>query len=341
MNCKYISSRLLFRHLKYISIFLFCSVVFLPAYVLAANMCVGTDNNLMKDIKRIACATSDLQEAVQKDDLLKKLANINFFASNDDPKDIVRGVEVLTATNQALKDRVTDFHEEQIDSGKMPYTVSVTAYPSEVKRGSCAKKYKTIDVVSDSMDYRAIEGKTPRSFEVRYDPKEEEFFMCENTNLSRSQRERTYCVNVKACKRACIGMDEDSCKDDCNRAFRECKGALLVSCSSADKKGAVTADKANEECLSLDDYSDLSKELFLGDGWFSHSNPALEQNCPAGCSYYTQTVQRVFEKDEDACSDNYVIVHCGPKKKESEYNLNIREVNNLCTDFNFSGCTAY
>ena len=331
-----LGSKILFRHFKYVGIFLFYSTGFLPFYVFGANMCVGTEAPIIADIQNIACATEDLQTAVQKDDLLKKVANINFFASDSDPRDIVRGVEVLSAGNKALKDKITDFHEARIDSGKMPYTVSITAYPSQVEKGSCAKKYKTIDVVSGSTGYKAIKGKTPRSFEIRYNPAKEGFFMCENTNLPYQERVRAYCINPRTCKKACGGANED-CKEDCNDHFKDCKDALFVSCHISDKKGAVTADKA---CLSLDDYDDLSKELFLGSGWFSFSNPALEQNCPDGCSYYTQTIQRVFEKDDDACSDNYVIVHCGPKKKVSKYNLNIREIKNLCTDFDFSGCNV-
>ena len=319
-----------------------------------ANMCPGAESSTIAQVKQIACATEDLQEAVSKDDLLKKVADVNFFSSNSDPRDVVRGVEVLSANDQSLKDRVSDFHNDQVESGRTPYTVSITAYPSKVKKGSCPKKYQTITVGANSMDYRAIPKTSPRRFEVRYNPEKKEFFMCENTNLSHSKRVKNYCIDSNLCKKSCFGPDSADCKRDCDDKFRSCKSALFPSCSYADKQGAVTADNT---CLSLDNYQELSKELFLGSGWLSFSNPALEQNCPDGCSYYTQTIQRVFSKEAKAvksrrqktkktgkkrtCSDSYVIVHCGPKKLSSDYNLNIREIKNLCTDFNPAGCTVY
>ena len=360
MNSEYINSRLLFQYLKYIIVFLFCSVGFLPFYVFGLDICPGKEVPLIADMQKVVCATEDLQLAVQED-LLRKMAKQAFDAIGDDPRDLVRGVEPLSSNNQALTDKVSQFHEDRIDSGKMPYTVNTTAYPVNWKEGSCSKKYKTIEAVgkdykvikgkkptSFDIRYTPIKGKTPRSFEVRYDPKEEEFFMCENTKLSYKKRVKAYCGYSKGCKNACSGSEQ--CEDACDDS-KNCKDALFISCHQADKKGAVTTDKA---CLSLDDYNDLSKELFLGSGWFSFSNPALEKNCPDGCSYYTKTIQRVYQKGQDACSDNYVVVHCGPKKEKSKYkneegerekdylyNLNIKEITNLCTDFDLiSGCSV-
>ena len=75
----------------------------------------------------------------------------------------------------------------------------------------------------------------------------------------------------------------------------------------------------------------------------------LMKYCPSNCSYYTQTVQRVWKtiiqkkktvgrkqkkiEETGYCSDNYIIVHCGPKKEGKKYNLNIREITSLCSDF--------
>ena len=51
--------------------------------------------------------------------LFKKLEQIRiFFSSNDDPRDIVRGVKVLKAFDRELTDRVEDFHEERIKKWK-------------------------------------------------------------------------------------------------------------------------------------------------------------------------------------------------------------------------------
>ena len=316
-------------------------VAFLPLSAMGVAQCPHQKDSLFAEMRSIACATQDLQIAVRKNDLLKKIANINFFSINNDPRDVVRGVEVLSSTSYALKDRITNFHENQLDSGRNAYTISITTYPAKVKKDSCGKEYKTIDVNTGSMNYRAIEGKIPRSFGVRYNPNKKEFFMCENTDLSRSKREETYCINIQSCKSACINANNRAaCNEDCDKTFTDCKQALLVSCLHADNQGSVTTDKA-KACLSFDDYNNLSKKLFLGSGFFSFSNPALEQNCPDGCSYYTHTLQRVFVKNKKACSDNYVIVHCGPQKDSSDYNLNIREVKNLCTDFNSSGCSVF
>ena len=379
MNSEYINSRLLFRYLNYISIFLFYSIGFLPFYVFGANMCIGTEDGIIADMKKITCATEDLQTAVQED-LLKRVAQLSYDASGDDPRDLVRGVESLSSSSQDLPERVNQFHEDRISAGKVPYTVDITAYPVNWKENSCSKKYKTIEATgknyksikgriprSFDVHYTPVKGKTPRSFEVRYNSKKKKSFMCENTNLSDKQRERNYCNYSKGCKSACGGSE--ACENVCTES-ENCKNALFISCHQADKKGAVTTDKA---CLSLDDYNDLSKELFLGSGWFSFSNPALEKNCPDGCSYYTKTIQRVYKKQVEVkqqgsrtqkkkkkkvwktCSDSYVIVHCGPKKektrfvnKEGEderdylYNLNIKKVTDLCADFDLgSGCSVF
>lgn len=339
MNSEF-NSRLLFQYFKFVSVFLLYGISFVPFYAFGVDTCPGNEVPIIADIQKIACATEDLQVAVQND-FLKKMAKLNYDASGGDSRDLVRGVEPLSSKNQDLTERVSQFHEDRISAGMMPYTVSTTAYPVNWKENSCSKKYKTIEPTgkdyknikgkaprSFDVSYNPVKRKVPRSFEVRYNSDEEEFFMCENTDLSDQKRAKLYCGSSK-----------------------DCKDALFISCRYADKKGAVTTDKA---CLSLDDYNDLSKELFLGSGWFSFSNPALEQNCPDGCSYYTKTVQRVFVKDKEACSDNYVIVHCGPEKEKSKfkneegerekdylYNLNIKEITNLCTDFDLiSGCSV-
>jgi len=218
---------------------------------------------------------------------------------------------------------------EAYQKAQKDYTVSITSYPSEVKKNSCAK-HKSIDFKSSDKMEKNKEGnaksgdisnirvdyvtypklKKPLFFKVRkYKGK---FIMCEETDYTYKDRLSLRCGT------------EDLHTD----AYDECNKALTPSCSEIDSKGGVRSSQST--CVSLDDFNDLSKSLLL-------SNQALEwKNCPADCSYYTQTLQRVYKKQlnkGDYCSDNYLIVHCGPKKTKSKYNLNIREIKNLCSDF--------
>ena len=143
------------------------------------------------------------------------------------------------------------------------YSVVVTAYPSEVNKGSCPEKYQTITVGDDNMDYQAVPNKPPRKFGVRYNPEKNKFVMCEYTDLSDREREKAYCFGSQDCRRR-------KGPEYCRKKRRRCKDELLVACNDADEKGYVST---NQKCLSLATYKELSTEL-LGASLVSFSNPA-------------------------------------------------------------------
>ena len=278
----------------------------------AATPC-RSQYGLMSDLKGIACVTSDLRTAVQKDNLLRKMSDINFFSSMS-PADIVRSVETLSFFNRSLTDKIKETHESYQESGVDSYTLSITSYPSDVKKGSCSR-HKTIDFNPDISNvsfpnYSVVPGKEPRSFQVgTYKGKS---VICERTKVPYKQRVKAFC-----------GKPPDKLSEH-NSEYGKCKRNVPISCFSR------TVNEINEgRCISLETFANLSGNLLL-------FNRALERKyCPAGCSYYTQTVQSVYKKQGgsgDYCSDSYLIVHCGPKKDASSYNLNIREVNSLCSD---------
>ena len=279
--------------------------------------------DIVQEVRDITCVHADLRTAVQRDDLLRKVSAINVFDSLHS-NDIVRSVKTLSLFNRSLTDRISDTHEEYQDSGRNNYTVSITSYPAQVKKNSC-QKHKTIDFEPSSSDrsqktaiknnqnvhaiyadYAVITGKIARSFQTR--KQSGKLILCENTTLSYEKRLRIYC-----------GQSPNSrCKKDLNK---------IPSCADIDRKKTKN-HPGQSLCVTLDNFSDLSKDLLM-------KNTALESRyCPSDCSYYTQTIQGVYKKGEKKyCSDNYLIVHCGPKKDESDYNLNIREIKNICSDF--------
>ena len=288
---------------------------------------------LVQQVRSIACLNFDIRRAVQKDNLLKRMGNADVFGDLL-PHDVVRSEETLGFWSQSLVKRVEETNEKYQEQGRERYTLSITSYPSRIKPGTCAK-HKSIDVqpiagtqlasasavtgsksaVKIPMAYVPLpENRKPRYFQARI--LKGRLIMCESTNIDYNERLTLYC-----------GDPEESDK------YQECKKDLTPSCADLEAKGALKSDE--KACISLDDFSDLSSDLMM-------SNTALEwKNCPDGCSYYTQTLQDVYQKKDSKgkyCADSYLIVHCGPKKRESKYNLNIREVKNLCSDFNpFSG----
>ena len=294
-----------------ISLFIVC--LCLHSVGNAAMLLCRPQSDFMSNLQDIGCATSDLRIAVQKNDLLRKMSDINFFSSMN-PADIVRSVETLSFFNRSLTNKIQDTHESYQESGVDSYTLSITSYPSDVKKGSCSR-HKTIDFNPDISNvsfpnYSAVPGKEPRSFQVgTYKGRS---IICERTRVPYKQRVKAFCGEPS----------NDS-------EYGRCKKSVPISCFSK------TVNEINEgRCISLETFSDLSGQLLL-------SNISLEKKyCPDGCSYYTQTVQSVYKPrgSGDYCSDSYLIVHCGPEKDASDYNLNIREINNLCSYLNLPSC---
>ncbi len=291
--------------------------------------CEG-ESSLIQEMRGIACLNFDLRKAVQQDSLLKRVSNANVFG-NLLPNDIVRSEETLSFWSRSLVKRIEEANTKYQEQGRERYTLNITSYPSRIKPGTC-EKHKSIDVrpVARTLTASATSavtgsanvvelpsvyvplpaGRPPRFFQVR--KHKGRFVMCESTKIPYKKRLALYCGSPT----------EESEK------YQKCKTDITPSCSELDKKGALKSDQ--KTCISLDDFSNLSQDLLM-------SNTALEwKNCPAGCSYYTQTLQDMYQQKADKgdyCTDSYLIVHCGPKKQEGKYNLNIREVKNLCSDF--------
>ena len=276
---------------------------------------------LFRGVRDIACVDADLRTAMQRDDLLRKISDTNVFASLQS-NDVIRSVKTMSFFNRSLTNSIEDKHKEYQESGRDNYTIQITSYPAVVKENSC-KKNKTIDFKAISIDDSAerisdtedifgiyadysVTDKLPRTFQVR--AHKGRLILCEYTNMSYDERLIAYCGK---------------------RPDRECERDLkkIPSCVAVDSQESTSPEN---RCVSLDDFSDLSQDLLM-------SNTSLEYKyCPDGCSYYTQTIQGVYKKtgtQDEYCSDNYLIIHCGPQKDESDYNLNIKEITNICTDF--------
>ena len=167
-------------------------------------------------------------------------------------------------------------------------------------------------------NYTPLPNKEVRNFQVRkYKGKA---MICENTKKPVKERLALYCGKKSSKKKRGGGRTDKLVID------KRCKKDLTPSCAFLDSKGAKKPSPSN--CVTGEDFADLTKNLII-------KNTALEMNyCPPNCSYYTQTVQAIYKnKGANYCTDSYLIVHCGPKRQSGRYNLNIREINDLCRDF--------
>ena len=312
---------------SFCTIFL-CTVYlfFIPRFGEAAAFCEPR-NPFVSNLKDIACATSDLRTAVKRSNLLRKVSNRNIFAGLN-PNDVVRAVKPLTFFNRALINKIKATHDKYQEEGRERYILSITSYPSSVKENSCPEKtinFRPPSQGSEFPDYSFVRGKRPPSFQAgRYKGK---LILCEKTNISYKKKLEAFCGKaVTKCKYRKWMPDDCDEKD----VYEACKKDLFPSCSHS----KIEEIKLNKDCVSLDEFSTLSRNLLL------YNKSLAKQYCTTGCSYYTQTIQNVYRKKgtKDYCSDSYLIVHCGPEKDDSEYNLNIREVNDLCSDFGSPSC---
>ena len=207
--------------------------------------------------------------------------------------------------------------------------------PSKIKKGTC-KDNKTIDFNPANSaedlsyhEYSAIEEKKPRYFQLaRYKGK---YVTCEKTKIPYKVRLKKFCGKT-ICDRG--EPSTKQCVSESN--YRKCRSKLPPSCDLvAQRNKEINSDP--DVCVSLVRFKEASKKLLL-------SNPSLLlKYCPDDCSYYTQVVQRVYKKGIKGkyCSDNYLIVHCGPKRDGSTYNLNIKEIKDICSDLSIPSCRAF
>ena len=106
----------------------------------------------------------------------------------------------------------------------------------------------------------------------------------------------------------------------------ECKKEMPPLCSDWDESNAQFAGR-RKSCSTLDAFEKVSADFLL-------HNMTMNSFCrPGDCSYYMQLLQRVRKDKEGHCVENHAIVHCGPRKTEAKYNLNIKVVDDFCEDF--------
>lgn len=315
----------------------FC-ILFTFTFTLKANECQPEDPDV-SDIKEISCAITDLWMAMANENLSKVIANSNFFIEYQEG-DIVRTETVALQ----LENEITNTHQQyqMENNAKTDYTFSVTTYPAEVKEGTCRgnstiqkrELSNTSQLVQESdsqvsaaqtangyppvfADYSPIEGKEPRYFQLRK-KQNGKLVICEKSALSHSERISLFC-----------GDDQ------------KCVESLPASCDQLDQGQDNTS-----ACVFMDETKSVIKD-FLGAKVGARTNISMEYKfCPEDCSFYTQTLQKMrkIEGTDQYCTENYLIVHCGSKADSPplitggimrrKFNLNIREVDDFCEDFN-------
>ena len=297
----------------------FCVLFFISS--LKADECPQKDQSV-SDLKQISCAITDLWMAMANKQLSKVIANTEFFVEYDKESNPIHTEVVVLRLGTELAKAHETYQEK--NSAKKDYTFSVATYPAEVKEGTC-RGSSTIQKrenpsqngnAESSPMYSPIEGKEPRYFQLR--KKEDgKLVVCEKSTLSQSERISLFCAS-------------DS----------ECIESLPVSCNQLDQG----KENARSACVFIKEAQSVTKK-FLGAG--SKANRSLEHKfCPEDCSFYTRTLQKVqkVQGTDQYCLENYLIIHCGPKsdtpsvlegwKAGRKYNLNIREVDDFCEDFN-------
>ena len=309
--------------IRYI-VFAFCVLLFTST--LKADECLKKNQNV-SDLKEISCAVTDLWIAMANKRLSKVIANTEFFIETHE-ENLVHEEKLIFQ----LENTITNAHEDhqEKNSAKKDYTVSMITYPAKVRADTC-KENSTIQKreLSESQlkvnaqssifaSYSPIEGTEPRYFQLRK-KKDGELVVCEKSALSNEERRATFCGDNK-----------------------KCIESLPASCDQLDQgKGNV----ARSACVSTKETQPVITK-FLGAKLAATPNVSLEYRfCPKDCSFYTQTLQKVRKvTDTEYCMENYLIIHCGSKvydppvikggKAWRKFNMNIREVDDFCEDFN-------
>lgn len=338
----------------WIRLFIICFVVSLSVYVYAQpEPCVfvpvkpissceadSDGNSISEQMKSVVCPFPSLRSAMADERMAQIIAGKNVFQTIES-NDVVRlqkGVGLYVALNP-LRRKINKTYEDFYKIAQVDFTLNIATYPAETKKGTCTNHSTIIKNVlpedeqeklqehlneqqelgsSETLgvkrkldgvfgDYATVEGKSPRHFELRRSSNEKkDIFICEASKNSLNERMDLYCG--------------DSDRD-------ECKQQMPPLCSEWDEKEAQNSKRKNT-CAALSEFEQVSGEFFL-------HNVTMNQFCPEDCSYYVQLLQRVRkDKDGGYCTESHAIVHCGPKKTEAKYNLNIKVVDDFCEDFN-------
>ena len=315
--------------------------VFIPIDVV--DSCEPDDygKSISEQMKDAVCPFPSLREVMADERMAQIIAGKNVFQTIES-NDVVRlqkGVGLLVALNP-LKKKINNTYKDFYKITQTDFTLNITTYPADTKKNTCLdhstiikrpiledeqKNLEQMEEVlldeeqiqstSDTLgverevdgifgDYEAVEGKSPRHFELRKD-QNANVIICEASKKSLRERMDLYC-----------GDDDED----------ECKKEIPPLCSEWDENNAQFAGRKNS-CFTLDAFEKVSADFLL-------HNMTMNNFClPGKCSYYMQLLQRVRKDEEGHCVENHAIVHCGPRKTEAKYNLNIKVVDDFCEDF--------
>ncbi|MDE0151106.1 MAG: hypothetical protein OXK80_01240 [Bdellovibrionales bacterium] len=298
-------------------------------------------NSISEQIQGMVCPFPTLREAMADERMAQIIAGRNVFQTIES-NDVVRlkeGVGAVIAFNP-LKNKINETYRDFYKVAQTDFTLNIATYPADIKKGTCldhstiikrpasadAKEdlekevlldEEQVQSTSDTLgverevdgifgDYVAVEGKSPRHFELRKG-QDGKVIICEASKKSLSERMDLYCGG---------DHNDDKCEDE-----------MPPLCSEWDENNAQFAGRKHS-CSTLDAFENESADFLL-------NNMTMNNFClPGKCSYYMQLLQRVRKDGEEHCVENHAIVHCGPRKKERKYNLNIKVVDDFCEDFN-------
>ena len=309
--------------------------VFIPIDV---DLCPSdySGNSTSEQLKSMICPFSNLREAMADERMADAIAGKNVFEGLklNDVVRLQKGVGLYAALNP-LRQKINKTYKIFSNVTQGDFTLNITTYPAETKKDTCANhstivKRSTSGKVQQNLeeleevqikntsetlgvereisavfgDYDTVEGKKPRHFELRKG-QDRNIIICEASKNSLRERVDLYC---------------GSGKDECERQ-------MPPLCLDWDENNSEFAGRKNS-CVNLDAFEKVSTDFFV-------NNMTMQNFCPDDCSYYVQLLQRVRkEEDGEHCTESHAIVHCGPKKTERKYNLNIKVVDDFCEDFN-------
>ena len=314
-----------------------CTFVPVPA----VNSCEDNDdaNSVLNQMKDMICPFPDLREAMADERMAQVIAGNNVFQTIES-NDVVRlkeGVGLYVALNP-LKKKINNTYKTFHSAVQGDFTLNITTYPAEVRKGTCAdhstitkqaasqeepKKLEELETLLEEVkrqdteetlgvqrdisgvfgDYLTVKGRDPRRFELRKNQKGD-ILICEAVKISLEERVNLYC------------KDSD---------LERCRKQMPPLCSEWDQQNSQESVR-NKVCTSLSAFEKVSGEFFM-------NNMTMNNFCPEDCSYYVQLLQRVRKEEKGHCAESHAIVHCGPKKTEAKYNLNIKVVDDFCEDF--------
>ena len=316
------------------------SCVFVPINT-DMNTCEEDEdsNDIAKQMQDIVCPFPSLKEAMADERMAQIIAGNNVF-STIESNDVVRlkkGVGLYVALNP-LKTKINKTYKNFYKVAQADFTLNITTYPAETQEGTCAnhstiikkstpkeeqesleeletlltedleQRTETLGVKREISgvfgDYSTVDKIDPRHFELRKN-QDGDIFICEASKISLKERVSLYCGN----------SNND-----------ECKGQMPPLCLEWDQENSQASTRQNI-CSSLSAFEKVSGDFFM-------NNMTMNEFCPEDCSYYVQLLQRVRKEEDGHCAESHAIVHCGPRKTEAKYNLNIKVVDDFCEDFN-------